>query len=95
MTHLNRSGALAFSDALATVLATRLGPSGGQSATSPRWVDLPRWREGAAAEVEALVAVEDLKESARALERLAAEARTRRGPAQAQTRADSGGSVRR
>jgi hypothetical protein len=74
--HLNRVGAVAFSDAVAGVVVARLraGPAASVS-VSERWVELPRWREGVSEEVGASVAVEDLEQSSRALARLAAEHR--------------------
>jgi hypothetical protein len=62
---------VAFSDAVAGAIAARLraGPE------SARWVALPQWRAGVAEEVGASVAVEDLNQSNRALNRLAAEKR--------------------
>src|SRR5262249_32604119 len=66
MTHLNRPGALAFSDAV----AARVGEVLSGTLTS-NWVDLPRWRDGVVSEIAARVAVEDVRQSARALGRVA------------------------
>lgn len=62
LTHLNRQGAAAFSAGLAEVIAGRLAPGGRIVPT--RWAELPRWRAEAPAEVEAAVALEDLRQSA-------------------------------
>ncbi|MGE3822041.1 MAG: hypothetical protein AB7I30_21720 [Isosphaeraceae bacterium] len=67
LTHLNREGALVFSAALADVIAARLAETG--PGASPRWVDLPSWGEHVPTEVGDAVAVEDLRESARAFAR--------------------------
>lgn len=60
MMHLNRRGAVAYSDAVARLVGARLAAPGG-----PRWVDLPAFRDGADA-----AAVEDLAASGEALRRV-------------------------
>lgn len=66
MTHLNRVGAVAFSDALGRVLRDALTPG---PRRLPRWVDLPRY-DGAAAEALASAAgVEDVDQSNQAIKR--------------------------
>jgi hypothetical protein len=62
MTHLNRSGALAFSDGVAERVGEHLA-----GVLRTNWVELPRWRAGAVAEIESGVVVEDVQQSARAL----------------------------
>jgi hypothetical protein len=73
MTHLSRPGAVAYSDALGRLLADRLATP----RPAPRWVALPRF-DPIAAEPVVAAGVEDFTQSARALERLAAEAKVRR-----------------
>jgi hypothetical protein len=77
MTHLSRAGAIAFSDAVGRVLADRL--VSGQGGAGAQWVALPRFETAGpgAAAVASTAGVEDMTESARALERLAAEAEAR------------------
>ena len=80
--HLARPGALAFSDAVAAVVGERLSVRPTDSA----WIALPPWREGAAAEVEAVVAVEDVRQSSQAFERYAEVRRLAQGRALGGTR---------
>lgn len=58
LTHLNRVGAVAFSDAVAGVLRDRLGrPAAAAAPPSPRWVEIPPYRPPADVfEVEDVVA---------------------------------------
>jgi hypothetical protein len=93
MTHLSRPGAVAFSDALAGVIGERLerrkaraASRAGQAPPAERWVELPRWRAGAAADVEAVVAVEDVAQTVLALAKRAAEIRVERDLATARAR---------
>ena len=66
LTHLNRKGALTFSDGLAALIDDRLKHPGAASA----WVDLPRWRAGVAEKVASAVEAEDLEDSREAVKRL-------------------------
>jgi hypothetical protein len=68
MTHLNRLGALAFSESVASALGTRL-----DGAVEGRWVELPPYREASAD-----LAVEDLDQSAEALRQAGAARRRER-----------------
>lgn len=74
MTHLSRTGAIAYSDAVGRLIRDRLDRPAG----APRWVRLPRYDAAAAGALAAAADVEDLPGSGRALERAAAEARQER-----------------
>jgi hypothetical protein len=104
MTHLSRPGAVAFSDALAGVIGeclerrkARVASRAGPAPSAERWVGLPRWRDAAAADVEAVVDVEDVAESVQALARRADEVRGKpeRATAPAQTAGRDDGRRRR
>jgi hypothetical protein len=74
MTHLSRTGAIAYSDAVGRLLRERLGAP----AAAGRWVNLPRFDAAEARRLAAASDVEDLPRSGRLLERAAAEARRAR-----------------
>lgn len=71
MTHLNRTGAAAFSESVAEILQARERP--GPSDDAPRWVHLPPYRDP-----DPRLAVEDLDQSAAALKQAAADRASRR-----------------
>jgi hypothetical protein len=73
MTHLDRTGAIAFSDAVGGLLRDRLAGIGS------RWVEIPGYDAGAAMVLAAASPVEDIKQSGRALERVMIEERRKRG----------------
>jgi hypothetical protein len=78
MTHLSRTGAIAYSDAVGRLLRERLAAP----AAGPRWVNLPRYDAAAARALAAASDVEDLVASSRALDRAGLERereRSRRG----------------
>jgi hypothetical protein len=67
MTHLSRTGAIAYSDALGRLLRDRLA---GPSPSGPRWVKLPRFDPAAAAALAAASDVEDVPRSGLELARI-------------------------
>ncbi|GAC1464117.1 MAG: hypothetical protein NVSMB9_02430 [Isosphaeraceae bacterium] len=74
MTHLSRTGAVVFSEAVGGLLRDRLAP--GANGAGARWIEIPRYD---AARAEALAsAVEDVSQSGLALERVMTEARRAR-----------------
>ena len=76
MTHLSRTGALAYSDAVGRLLRERLDGPGGAAAGG--WVRLPKYDPASAAALAASPAGEDLTQSSRALERARVEERQKR-----------------
>ena len=74
MTHLDRVGAVTFTEALGGVIRDRLAPG----ADAPRWVVLPKYREGAWKDLASAWAVEDTYQSGKELNRVMAEVRNRR-----------------
>jgi hypothetical protein len=68
MTHLGRTGAIAFSDALGRLVRDRLARKGEAADVRSRWIELPRYDAGGARALAMSSDVEDLLGSSRALE---------------------------
>lgn len=94
MTHLSRTGAVAFSDAVAAVVRDRL--ASGASPSAPRWVEVPRYDAARAEALASALPVEDVDRSGREVRRAAGRRRPGGGPYRVgQARDAAGGRARR